>query len=172
MSGPMSRRALFGRRTAKAAPAGHRPPWSSSAFDAACDSCGDCIKACPEAILAGDAAGRPVLVLDRGGCTFCGACDVACQPREGRSAAIDRAALAEGARALPLLAELGGACISIQGVSCRLCGDPCDPRAIRFRPMVGGRVLPEISAETCTGCGVCVSACPVGAIRMAPWSRA
>lgn len=172
MSGPVSRRALFGRRMAKAAPAGFRPPWSSRDFDTACDSCGDCIKACPESILAGDPTGRPILNLDQGGCTFCGDCDTACLPKGGRAPAIDRAGLAEGDRALPLLAELGAACISIQGVACRLCGDPCDPRAIRFRPMVGGRVLPEISAETCTGCGVCVSACPVGALKMAPWSRA
>ena len=72
---------------------------------------------------------------------------------------------------LPLLAHLNANCISIQGTACRLCGDPCDPRAIRFRPLVGGRVLPEISAETCTGCGVCISVCPVGALSMAPVSR-
>ena len=71
-----------------------------------------------------------------------------------------------------LVADLGGACISVRGVSCRLCGDPCDPNAIRFRPLGGGRVLPEISAEACTGCGVCISACPVGALSMAPRSRA
>ncbi len=172
MSGPVSRRALFGRRSVKAAPAGIRPPWSAADFDRACTSCGDCVPACPESILARDSHGRPVLNLDRGGCTFCGECDSACVSRDGRPAAIDRAAFAEGARALPLVAELGAACISIQGVACRLCGDPCDPRAIRFRPMLGGRVLPEISSETCTGCGVCVSACPVGALKMAPWARA
>ncbi len=73
---------------------------------------------------------------------------------------------------LSLIAELGGTCISVRGVACRLCGDPCDPSAIRFRPLSGGRVLPEISAETCTGCGVCVPACPVGALTMAPRSIA
>ncbi|WP_239988621.1 4Fe-4S dicluster domain-containing protein [Paramagnetospirillum kuznetsovii] len=78
-------------------------------------------------------------------------------------------ALLDGAgEPVALLAHLNANCISVQGTACRLCGDPCEPRAIRFRPLLGGRALPEISAETCTGCGVCVSACPVGAMTLAP----
>ena len=66
------------------------------------------------------------------------------------------------------IAEIGGACISVRGVTCRLCSDPCEPDAIGFRPLGGGRVLPEITAMACTGCGACVSACPAGAIVLAP----
>ena len=78
----------------------------------------------------------------------------------------------EIADSLSMIALLGGACISVRGVSCRLCLDPCEPAAIRFRLLTGGRALPEISAETCTGCGVCVPACPVGALSLVPRSRA
>ncbi|BAE51496.1 Ferredoxin [Paramagnetospirillum magneticum AMB-1] len=176
MSGLMSRRTLLTRRTESRAPSGPRPPWSIETFDVACDGCGACLSSCPEHILAKGADGRPVVDFARGGCTFCGDCDTACVPREGRPAAIDRAlsarASSHGADRLPVLARLGASCISIQGVTCRLCGDPCDVRAIKFRPLPGGRVLPEIAEESCNGCGICVSACPVGALSMAPLVRA
>ncbi len=171
MSGLLSRRTLLTRRPQSRAPSGPRPPWSIETFAATCDGCGACLTSCPEHILAKGADGRPVVDFNRGGCTFCGDCDTACVPRDGRPAAIDRTAF-DGADRLPVLAHLGGACISLQGVTCRLCGDPCDPRAIKFRPLPGGRVLPEIADESCNGCGVCVSACPVGALSMAPLVRA
>ncbi|WP_237051513.1 ferredoxin-type protein NapF [Magnetospirillum sp. ME-1] len=159
------------RRTESRAPSGPRPPWSIETFAAACDGCGACLASCPEHILVKGADGRPVVDFARGGCTFCGDCDTACVARDGRPAAIDRKAF-DGAGSLPVLARLGAACISIQGVTCRLCGDPCESRAIKFRPLPGGRVLPEIADESCNGCGVCVSACPVGALSMAPLVRA
>ncbi|ARJ65201.1 ferredoxin [Magnetospirillum sp. ME-1] len=167
----MSRRTLLTRRTESRAPSGPRPPWSIETFAAACDGCGACLASCPEHILVKGADGRPVVDFARGGCTFCGDCDTACVARDGRPAAIDRKAF-DGAGSLPVLARLGAACISIQGVTCRLCGDPCESRAIKFRPLPGGRVLPEIADESCNGCGVCVSACPVGALSMAPLVRA
>ena len=68
----------------------------------------------------------------------------------------------------PMIAEVGAACISMRGVSCRLCLDPCEPDAIRFRLLTGGRALPEIAAETCTGCGHCLGACPSGALVLVP----
>lgn len=171
MSGLMSRRMLFTRRPETRAPSGPRPPWSIETFDAACDGCGDCLPVCPEQILTKDGAGRPVIQFDRGGCTFCGDCERACRSRDGRPAALNRAAF-DGMDRLPVLARLGASCISIQGVTCRLCGDPCEARAIRFRPVPGGKSLPEISEESCNGCGICVSACPVGALAMAPVVRA
>lgn len=171
MSGQMSRRMLLTRRSESRAPSGPRPPWSAGDFDATCDGCGECLSACPEKILVKGVDGRPVIDFGLGGCTFCGDCDTACQPRDGQRAALNRADFVGGGR-LPVLARLGASCISIQGVTCRLCGDPCETRAIRFRPLPGGRVLPEVLEESCNGCGVCVSACPVGALAMAPLVRA
>jgi ferredoxin-type protein NapF len=162
---------LLTRRPESRAPSGPRPPWSIETFNAACDGCGACLSACPEHILAKAADGKPVVDFSKGGCTFCGDCATACASHGALPTALDRKASVGSAR-LPVLARLGATCISIQGVTCRLCGDPCDVRAIKFRPLPGGRVLPEIADESCNGCGTCVSTCPVGALSMAPLVRA
>jgi ferredoxin len=68
-----------------------------------------------------------------------------------------------GARypAWPYKAVIGPTCLPNKGVECRVCGDFCDARAIRFAPRIGGSPLPEIDTEKCTGCGACVAPCPL-----------
>lgn len=67
---------------------------------------------------------------------------------------------------VPVIATVTSACLAAAGVQCRTCEDPCDAGAIRFRPMPGGRTVPTIGVAVCTGCGACLSACPVGALRL------
>jgi ferredoxin-type protein NapF len=51
------------------------------------------------------------------------------------------------------------------GVVCSSCRDACPAQAIHF-PILSRLPLPEVDAEACTGCGACVSVCPVGAIAL------
>ncbi|CCQ73120.1 ferredoxin-type protein NapF [Magnetospira sp. QH-2] len=160
---PASRRALLFGRTGGRERAVVRPPWavSEDRFTDLCDRCGDCFSACDEGILIKGAAGFPEVNFQKGECTFCGDCVTACKPR-----ALQR----DEARApWDLTLQITDKCLSTRGVTCRVCGDQCDTRALRFRLVVGGHALPEIEQTACTGCGACIGPCPVkGAIALIP----
>lgn len=83
--------------------------------------------------------------------------------------ALFRAALPRSTHATPAarVARLGAGCVEPAGVSCRRCGEACDTDAIAFTPLGGGRTAPLLTADRCTGCGVCVDVCPVSAITLA-----
>ncbi|KAB2927468.1 MAG: ferredoxin-type protein NapF [Dechloromonas sp.] len=137
-----------------------RPPWAlgENAFIDRCTRCNACLAVCPEHILVSGDGGYPTVDFSHGECTFCGACLAACQPQ-----ALKRT---EGLPAWPYKAHVGDACLPASGVECRVCGDFCDVRAIRFPPRLGGSPLPEIDATQCTGCGACLAPCPSAAIRI------
>lgn len=137
-----------------------RPPWAldEAAFIDACTHCNDCLGACPEHIVVAGDGGFPTIDFRRGECTFCGDCASAC-----KTGALQRS---EGRQPWLLKAKIGPVCLPAQGVECRICGDYCDTRAIRFTPRLGGAPLPEIDVENCTGCGACVAPCPVAAITV------
>lgn len=138
-----------------------RPPWAKSeaAFVDHCTRCRDCLPACPQAIIVSGDGGYPTLDFSRGECTFCAACVAACQPQ-----ALLRH---EDETPWPYTAHVGPACLPARGIECRVCGDYCAVRAIRFPPRIGGNPLPEIDASCCTGCGACLAPCPNHAIRIA-----
>jgi ferredoxin-type protein NapF len=132
-------------------------PWAVEAFEAACNRCGDCIRACEEAVLISGDGGFPTADLRTAACTFCAACVEAC----------DRGAL--DGRVTPvwrIKPRVGDACLSRHGVTCRSCGDVCEPGAVRFALRLGGRADPIVDDARCSGCGACVVACPNDAIRM------
>jgi len=138
-----------------------RPPWAlaEGEFIDCCTRCNDCLGACPEHIIVAGDGGFPTLDFRRGACTFCGACVDACKPH-----ALSRRA---DQPPWPYQAAIGPACLPRHGVECRICGDFCGVRAIRFPPRRGGSPLPALEPQACTGCGACVAPCPVAAITVA-----
>ncbi len=138
-----------------------RPPWArrEDEFIDRCTRCNDCLTACPQHILVAGDGGYPTVDFSAGECTFCADCLKACQPQALLRADPEQPAW-------PYKAVIGEDCLPRQGVECRVCGDFCDVRAIRFPPRLGGNPLPEIDAEKCTGCGACVAPCPVVAVSV------
>lgn len=136
-----------------------RPPWSltEEEFLRSCTRCEDCRDACPEQILTRDKNGYPTTSFTNGECTFCGDCLQACN---------SNAITGDPDEDTPwsLKAIIKDNCLSMQSITCRVCSDQCDARAISFELKPGGKAPPLIDSEACTGCGACIAPCPVAAI--------
>ena len=149
----LSRRALFSGQHGALI----RPPWTSEiSIRNACTGCGDCVAACPEAILFSGPANTPVVSFESGECSFCEACVEACT----------EPVFDLGEPAWKIRAEISDSCILKVGVSCRLCSDICEVEALVFdlsqRPV--GAV--SVNRDLCNGCGACVAACTFSAISI------
>jgi ferredoxin-type protein NapF len=140
-------------------PLGPAPPWHRDIpLEEACRGCEHpCVTACETDIIKlhpadHELAGIPYLDFGRAGCTFCRACVMACPleipleehdwPRIG-TAMINR-----------------DTCIAWDDVICMACHGRCEYQAITTVHQRRAVVDPE----RCTGCGMCVSACPVDAL--------
>ncbi len=136
-----------------------RPPWAlpEARFAELCSGCGECLDACPDGIIVAGRGKLPQVNFKLGECDFCGECVEAC-----RIGALDR----EQSEPWDIRAEIQGNCLSLNAIVCRSCGDACEPRAIGFRIEPGGVSRPELTTESCTGCGACLAVCPVDAVHL------
>lgn len=135
-----------------------RPPWSDEASVAqACTGCGACARSCPENIITMDRRHRPRVDFSAGACSFCAACVSAC--------AEPVFAEPEGA-AWRLTLSISDGCLARSGIYCRSCGDACAEGAILFQPRIGGGAEVTFVQADCSGCGACLSACPVDATSL------
>lgn len=137
-----------------------RPPWArrEAEFTARCSRCDECVTACPRGVLKRGDGGFPQIDFSRGGCSLCGDCARACP-----TGAIDPKAVTE---AFAWRIQVADTCLARRGVECRVCGDACDSRALRFVPARGGIAQLQVDTAACTGCGDCLSVCPVAALSL------
>ena len=154
-----SRRAFLSAKVLREDSTTVRPPGSLvPGFIDECTKCADCVDACPESVIVIGSDGFPEFQPGDDPCTFCGDCATAC-PTDALQ--IDR--LPDW----PWRAEIKDAsCLSMNGVSCRVCQDNCEQNAIRFQLQPGGRAEPSLDVDTCNGCGGCVALCPVQAVAL------
>lgn len=137
-----------------------RPPGAvrEGDFLSLCTRCGDCAQACPYGTVflfdgeQGALAKTPVLFVNERPCRHCDGypCAAACET---------------GALRVPQKGHprLGGAriveerCLPYKGPECGACAGLCPgTQALTLR---AGR--PAIDSAHCTGCGMCIAACPV-----------
>lgn len=155
MSVSQSRRAFL-TGSSPASSVLRQPPWTGDDYTDLCSRCGDCLKVCPEQVLVAGDGGFPELVFRGDGCTFCEQCVNACP-----EPVFDLTRVAFSWRA-----AIGDRCLPLHGIHCQSCQDACEPRAIGFRPRLGGPPEPSVATEVCTGCGACVALCPEDAITL------
>ncbi len=141
-----------------------RPPWAldEERFTERCNGCGKCIEACPYDIIH-EARGKfPVLDFATAGCDFCRDCVSVC---ETGALVYDVDSPSEPWN---LKAAVLPACLAMNGVVCRSCGEACETQAIRFRLELGGIAQPKIDQDACTGCGECYAVCPIRSVEISP----
>lgn len=135
-----------------------RPPGAlhETEFLETCSKCLKCVEACPEHVIIearendGAPVGTPMLRPNHGACTLCGDCMEVCP-----TGALKKTPVGEIRIGIAVVEP--DTCLGYLGKTCRACFEACplEPNAIDFDATV-----PKVDSRICTGCGLCVHACP------------
>ena len=139
-----------------------RPPWAleEEQFIDRCTGCGDCLPACEYGLIKEGRGKYPQLDFSLAGCDFCRDCVEVC-----KTGALHYDA-ENDSPPWSLKASILPACLSLNGIVCRSCGEACEVKAIRFKLEVGGIARPLLDREACTGCGECFAVCPIKSVQI------
>lgn len=152
----IKRRFLINRKTIKNM---QLLPWikEQSQFIQECERCNQCIKICPQQIIIQGSGGFPCVDFKLGECTFCYQCADICPQSLFKS---------KDEKPWSQSIEIQESCLANHNVECRSCEDVCETRVILFQPKPGRVSQAFLKLADCTGCGACISSCPVNAITM------
>lgn len=142
-----------------------RPPGAlaEAAFLNTCQPfCSACASACPKGAIFADPFGFPTIDPLKAPCVLC--TDVPCTqvcPTGALTPLTDPRQIALGLAQIEVTQ-----CLAYQGKACDVCITTCPISGEAITQTEG---LPQILAEGCTGCGVCVFHCPQpGALQIRP----
>jgi ferredoxin-type protein NapF len=139
-----------------------RPPWAKPEieFVELCEyKCEKCIQICPTNILVLGRNKFPHVDFSKGECDFCGLCVDNCKYNALEKNLDDEFIW-------NIKANIENKCLSINAITCRVCGEHCDLDAIKFKLQIGGKAIPKIDLDICNGCGACFVPCPINAINI------
>lgn len=134
-------------------------PWlrDPQLFTTNCTRCQACVSQCETKIITLGDGGFPRIDFTKGECTFCYQCAAVCK---------ESIFLSQSAIPWQQTCQIDNSCLAKNNVECRSCSESCEPMAIRFTRTTQGVAEPIIQQQACTGCGACVSRCPVNAISI------